>query len=40
VQISADLDEFLQKSDYITVHIPGIKENLGLLNYSKLQNVG
>jgi phosphoglycerate dehydrogenase-like enzyme len=22
------------------VHIPGIKENLGLLNYSKLQNIG
>ena len=40
VQISADLEEFLQKSDYITVHIPGIKENLGLLNYSKLQNIG
>ena len=34
------LDEFLKKSDYITVHIPGVKENLGLLNYSKLQNIG
>jgi len=40
VQITVDLDEFLQKLDYITVHIPGIKENLGLLNYSKLQNIG
>lgn len=39
VKLTGDLDEFLQKSNYISVHIPGFDENLWLLNYSKLQNI-
>jgi len=39
LELIGDLDYFLQKSNYISVHIPWFEENLWLLNYSKLQNV-
>ena len=39
IEITSDLDYFLQKSNYISVHIPWFDENLGLLNYSRLQNI-
>jgi len=39
VETYSDLDTFLQKSNYISVHIPGFDENLWLLNYFKLQNI-
>ena len=40
VETISDLDKFLEVSNYISVHIPWFDENLWLLNYSKLQNVG
>jgi len=39
VEVTDNLDHFLQRSNYISVHIPWFEENLWLLNYSKLQNV-
>lgn len=39
IETHSDLDNFLEASNYISVHIPGFDENLGLLNYSKLQNI-
>ena len=39
LELTGDLNYFLQKSNYISVHIPWFEENLWLLNYSKLQNI-
>ena len=39
IKFTDDLNYFLENSDYILVHIPGIWENIGLLNYEKLKKV-
>ena len=39
LEITWDLKYFLKKADYISVHIPWFKENLGLLDYENLKKV-
>jgi len=39
LELTWDLDYFLRKSDYITIHIPWTKENRWILNYDKLKYV-
>lgn len=39
IEFTDNLNYFLEKSDYITIHVPWIKSNIWLLDYNKLKFV-